>query len=71
MMRYIHSKEWDARLIDALITEHMKPNITEACPNIQIEGMPERSIVEHLVTLKTWMKMKDGKKKKKTDFPSV
>ena len=23
MMRYIHSKEWDTRLIDALITEHM------------------------------------------------
>ena len=55
MMRYIHSTEWDVRLIDALIKEHMKPNITEACPDIQIGGMPERSSVEHLVTLKTWM----------------
>ena len=42
------------RLIDALITEHMKPDIAEACPNIQIGGMPERS--------KTWMKMKEEKK---------
>ena len=47
-MRYIHSKEWDARLIDALITEHMKPNITQACPNIQIGGMLKLSSVEHL-----------------------
>ena len=38
----------------------MKPNITQACPNIG--GMPERSSVEHLVTLKTWMKMKEEKK---------
>ena len=60
-MRYIHLKEWDARLIDALITEHMKPNISQACPNIQIGGMPKLSSVEHLVTLKTWMKTKEEK----------
>ena len=30
-----------------------------ACPNIQIGGMPELSSVEHLVTLKTWMLMKE------------
>ena len=34
----------------------MIPKIVEACPNIQIGGMPNSSSVEHLVTLKTWMK---------------
>ena len=34
----------------------MKPKIVEACPNIQIGGMPNSSSVEHLVTLKIWMK---------------
>ena len=28
-----------------------------ACPNIQIGGMPNSSSVEHLVTLKTWMRI--------------
>ena len=75
MMRYIHSKEWDVRLIDARITAHMKPNIIEACPDIQIGGMPERSSVEHLVKLKTWMKMKEERKENRIfqvfDIPGV
>ena len=62
MMRFIHSKEWEARLCEAIVTEHMKPNIVKACPNIQIGGMPGSSSVEHLVTLKTWMLMKEEKK---------
>ena len=62
MMRFVHSKEWEARLCEALVTEHMKPNIVKACPNIQIGGMPGSSSVEHLVTLKTWMLMKEEKK---------
>ena len=33
-----------------------------ACPNIQIGGMPGSSSVELLVTLKTWMLMKEEKK---------
>ena len=55
MMRYIHTKIWEAKLCEALVTEHMKEKIVAACPNIQIGGMPESSSVEHLVTLETWM----------------
>ena len=44
------------------VTKHMKPKIVEACPNIQIGGMPKASSVEHLVTLKTWMKLKEWTK---------
>ena len=40
----------------------MKPKIVEACPNIQIGGVPKASSVEHLVTMKTWMKLKEGTK---------
>ena len=38
MMRYIHTKLWDAKLCEALVTKHMKPKIVNACPNIQIRG---------------------------------
>ena len=63
MMRNIHTKLWDAKLSEALMTKHMKPKIIEACPNIQIGGIPEASSVEHLVTMKTWMKIKEDSKK--------
>ena len=52
-MRYIHTKLWDAKLCEALVTRNMKGKIVKACPNIQIGGMPNSSSVEHLVTLKT------------------
>ena len=45
------------------MTKHIKPNIVKAWPNIQIGGMPGSSSVEHLITLKTWMLMKEEKKK--------
>ena len=49
-------KCWRAKLLEAIITEKMKPLIVEVTPNIQIGGMPSSQAVEHLVTLKTWMK---------------
>ena len=55
-MRYIHTKLWDAKLCKALVTRNMKGKIVDACPNIQIGGMPNSSSVEHLITLKIWMK---------------
>ena len=55
-MRFIHMKCWRAKLLEALITEKMKPQIVEATPKIQIGGMPSSQSVEHLVTLKSWMK---------------
>ena len=38
MIRYIHGKDWDAKLLEALIAESMKVNIHAAIPDIQIEG---------------------------------
>ena len=61
MMRYIHTEIWEAKLSEAIVTEHMIENIVAACPNIKIGGMPESSTVEHLVTVKTWMLMKEKK----------
>ena len=58
----IHTKLWDAKLCEALVTKHMKPKIVKACSNIQIGGIPKASSVEHLVTLKTWMKTKESSK---------
>ena len=55
-MRFVHMKRWRAKLLEAIITEKMKNKIVEATPNIQIGGMPGSQSVEHLVTLKTWMK---------------
>ena len=55
-MRFIHMRSWHCKLLEALITEKMKPNIVKSTPNIQIGGMPGHSSVEHLVVLKTWMK---------------
>ena len=49
-------------LCEAIVTDHMKPNIFKACPNIQVGGMPGSSRVEHLITLKTWMLMKEEEK---------
>ena len=54
--RFVHMKCWRAKLLEALVTEKMKPKIVAATPNIQIGGMPNHRSVEHLVTLKTWMK---------------
>ena len=33
LMRYIHGKEWDAKLLEALISERMKPHINKHCPD--------------------------------------
>ena len=58
MMRYIHTKLWDAKLCEALVTKHMKPKKVDACPKLQIGGIPKASSVEHLVMMKIWMKLK-------------
>ena len=59
----IHSymKCWRAKLLEALIREKIKPQIVAATPKIQIGGMPSSQSVEHLVTLKTWMKQIEEK----------
>ena len=62
MMRFLHMRPWRSKLIESLVTQQMKENIVKATPKIQLGGMPGASSVEHLVTLKTWMKMKEEKK---------
>ena len=58
-IRFVHLRELRSKLIEALVTQTMKDNIVKSTPNIQLGGMPKASSVEHLVTLKTWMKMKE------------
>ena len=53
MMRYIHGKDWDAKLLEALIAEKMKPKINAAIPDIQIGGKAGHSSIEHQVLIKT------------------
>ena len=48
-MRFFHMRQWRSKLLEALITEVMKDDTG---------GMHEAFSVEHLVTLKTWMKLK-------------
>ena len=62
MSRFIHEKTWPARLCDAIVTEIMKPAIVESCPKIQIGGIPGSQSSENLITLKTWMMMKETNK---------
>ena len=50
MTRYIHGKEWDAKFLEALVSE--KPLITK----MQKGGMKGNSSSEHLIVVKTWMK---------------
>ena len=64
-MRFVHLRCWWSKLIEALATQKMKSKIVEATPKIQLGGMPKASSVEHLVTLKTWMKQKEQKKENK------
>ena len=55
MMRFVHTREWEAGLCEALVTEQMKPKIVKACPRIQICGMPKSTSTEDRVTVKAWM----------------
>ena len=36
MMRYIHGKDWDAKLLEALVAKRMKPKIQAAIPDIYV-----------------------------------
>ena len=46
LMRYIHGKEWDAKLLEALISERMKPHINKHCPDIKIWGIAGHTSTE-------------------------
>ena len=52
MTRYIHGKEWDAKLQEALVSERRKPLITKHCPKMQIGGMKGNSSSENFTVEK-------------------
>ena len=56
MTRYIHGKEWDAKFLEALVSERMKPFITKNCQRMQTGGMKGNSSSEHLIAVKTLIK---------------
>ena len=56
MMKYIHGKQRDAKLLEALIAERLKPHINRMCPDIQIGDIAGNTSKEHLIGLKTWTK---------------
>ena len=51
--RYIHGRDWDAKFLEALVSERMKPFITKNCPLMQIVGIEGNSSSEHLIVVKT------------------
>ena len=51
-MRFIHMRQWQSKLLEALITKIMKDDIINATPEIQLGGRPGASSVDHLVSLK-------------------
>ena len=51
--RFIHLKEWLARLIEALVVQPMKADIFEAGTKYQIGGCPGQRTVFHLFVVKS------------------
>ena len=49
MMRYIHRKKWEAKLLESLISERMKPFIIANCPKMKIGGIKNNSGSEQLI----------------------
>ena len=56
MMHYIHGKDWDSKLLEALVSERMKPFIIKYCPKMQIDGIKNNTSSEQLIVVQTWMK---------------
>ena len=61
MTRYIPGKDLDAKFLEALVSERMKPFIIKNCPLMQRGGMKGNSSSEHLIVVKTWMKTNETK----------
>ena len=54
-MRYIHGKDWDAKLTELLISERIEPGIHFNVPNIQIFGTAGSTSTGYLIVLKKSM----------------
>ena len=46
MTRYIHGKDWDAKFLEALVSERMKQFIIRHFPAMQIGGIKHKSSTE-------------------------
>ena len=60
--RFIHTKDWLARLVEALTVDQMKEDIFEAGTKFQIGGCPGKRTVFHLYVVKSNIarKIKEG-----------
>ena len=58
IMCYIHGKDWDAKLLEPLVTERMKPFILKYCPTMQIGGIQNNSSSENLIVVKNMDEIK-------------
>ena len=56
MTSYKHGKEWDAKFLEPLVSERMKPFITKNCQSMQIGGIKWNYSSEHLKVVKTCIK---------------
>ena len=56
--RFLHMKEWTARLVEALEVEGMKDSILEAGTKFQLGGKPGMRVQFHLFTVKSMMALK-------------
>ena len=56
--RYLHIKEWTARLVEALEVEGMRGSILEAGTRFQLGGKPGMRVQYHLFTVKSVMALK-------------
>ena len=52
MTHYIHGKDWDEKLLEALMQSFIIAN----CAKMQLGGIKNNSRSEHLIIVKIWMK---------------
>ena len=55
-MRYIHGKDRDAKLIEALVSENNETIHRNKLPKYATRVYKKKSSTEHLIVVKTWMK---------------
>ena len=60
--RFLHMKEWTARLVEALEVEGMKSNILDAGTKFQLGGKPGMRVQFHLFVVKSYLAMRKKNK---------
>ena len=62
--RFLHMKEWKARLAEALEVEGMKDDILESGTKFQLGGKPHMRVQFHLFVLKSLLALKAKNKER-------